>query len=104
MDKEPHTDGGRAMSIEVLDPTHGDDPEVFRAAPRLDDLDGVVIGLISNGKQGTKSFFDALESELLDAGVGRVDRVTKANYSAPAEPAVMDRAKRWQAVVAGVGD
>ena len=92
------------MTIEVLDPTHGDEPNVFLAADRLDGLAGSVVGLISNGKQGTVHFFDALEQQLLTAGVAEVDRVAKANYSAPAEDAVFDRAKRWNAVVAGVGD
>lgn len=92
------------MSIEVLDPTHGEDPAEFHRAARPVGLDGAVVGLISNGKQGTVPFFDALEQALVGRGVGRVDRVTKSNYSAPAEQAVMDRAKRWNAVVAGIGD
>ncbi len=92
------------MTIEVLDPTHGEEPMDFRPADRLSDLSNAVVGLISNGKQGTVPFFDALERRLLAAGIGEVDRVTKANYSAPAEPAVLDRAKRWNALVAGVGD
>ena len=92
------------MMIEVLDPSHGEDPEEFVAAPRLSSVSDATIGLISNGKQGTVPFFDALERELLAVGFAAVDRVTKANYSAPAEAAIMDRAKRWQAMVAGVGD
>ncbi len=92
------------MTIEVLDPTHGEEPSEFRSAPRLSSLDGAVVGLISNGKQGTVVFFDALEDALRRRGTAEVERITKANYSAPAEPAVVDRAKRWQAVVAGVGD
>lgn len=92
------------MTIEVLDPTHGEEPVDFQPAARLTDLSGAVVGLVSNGKQGTVPFFDALEQQLLSAGVGEVDRVTKANYSAPAEPAVLDRAKRWNALVAGIGD
>ncbi len=92
------------MTIEVLDPTHGEDPEPFSEAGRLATLDGATIGLISNGKQGgTASFFDAVERELRSRGAD-VDRVIKANYSAPAEPEIFDRAKRWQAVIAGVGD
>ncbi len=92
------------MTIEVLDPSHGEEPTVFNPAPRLDGLSEAVVGIISNGKQGTLPFFDALERELLALGVGAVDRVTKGNYSAPAEQPVMDRAKRWNALVAGIGD
>lgn len=93
------------MTIEVLDPTHGADAQNFDLAQRLKTLDGATIGVISNGKQGTRPFFDALERELLDGyGVAEVVRVTKTNYSAPAGAEIMDRAKLWNALVAGVGD
>jgi hypothetical protein len=92
------------VAIEVLDPTHGGEPDPFEPAPRLASLDGAVVGVISNGKQGTAAFFDALERSLLAAGAAEVELVVKANYSAPAEPAVLDRAKRWQAMVSGIGD
>ena len=90
--------------IEVLDPTHEEEPSWFRPARRLPGLSGAVVGLISNGKQGTEPFFDALEARLIELGAAEVDRVVKANYSAPAEASIMDRARRWQALVAGVGD
>ena len=90
--------------IEVLDPTHGERPDSFTPAPRLDSIRGATIGLVSNGKQGTEPFFAALADELLARGATEVERVVKANYSAPAEPAVMDRAKRWTALVAGIGE
>jgi hypothetical protein len=94
------------MSIEVLDPTHGDGADPFEPAPRLDSLAGATIGIISNGKQGTRRFFDALAAELIDTyGAADVVRVTKSNYSAPAEAEIVDRAKEeWNALVAGVGD
>ncbi len=90
--------------IEVLDPTHEEEPRRFRPARRLPALSDAVVGLISNGKQGTEPFFDALEARLIELGAAEVDRVVKANYSAPAEASIMDRARRWQALVAGVGD
>ena len=89
--------------ITVLDPTHEEHPDDFAAAPRLADLDGVVVGVVSNGKQGTVPFFDGIEERLRELGA-EVERVTKPNYSAPAPREVMDRAARWQALVAGVGD
>ncbi len=90
--------------ITVLDPTHGEEPVAVEPAPRLRDLRGAVVGVVSNGKQGTTPFFDGLAERLLELGAAEVDRVTKPNYSAPAPRDVMDRAARWQALVAGVGD
>ena len=61
--------------------------------------------MISNGKQGTREFFDAFSAELREQfGVAEVARVTKPNYSAPAGDDVFEVAREWQAVVAGVGD
>ncbi|MGF1595869.1 MAG: hypothetical protein ACFCVK_02910 [Acidimicrobiales bacterium] len=93
------------MNYEVLDPTHGERAAAFVAADRLPTLEGAVIGIVSNGKQGTRRFFDALAAELIGVhGASEVIRETKANYSAPAGPEILDRAKRWNALVAGVGD
>jgi len=93
------------MSIEVLDPSHESDAREFAPAKRLQTLEGVTVGIISNGKKGTNPFFDAVERELVDGyGVARVVRLTKANYSAPAEPELLNEAERWQALIAGVGD
>jgi len=93
------------MSIEVLDPSHEADAREFAPARRLQSLEGATVGIISNGKKGTKPFFDAFERELVDRhGVARVVRLSKANYSAPAEPELLNEAERWQALIAGVGD
>ena len=93
------------MTIEVLDPTHEESAAPFEQASRLDSLEGATIGIISNGKQGTRRFFDALARELIDNhGAADVVRVTKSNYSAPADPDTLDRAKEWNALVAGIGD
>ncbi len=92
------------MPIEVLNPTYEDGSGEFRLATRLPGLEGATVGIVSNGKQGTRPFFDALERELLAAGAARVDRVTKPNYSAPAGDEILDQAREWQALVAGIGD
>ncbi len=93
------------MSLEILDPTHEADPRDFTPAARLPSLEGVTVGFLSNGKKGTRLFFDALAAQLLEThGVAEVVRVTKANFSAPAEPEVFEQAKQWDALVAGVGD
>ena len=93
------------MTIEVLDPTHEGDSREFKIASGLKDLKGSRIGLISNGKRGTLPFFNAIE-ELLKSKyeVREVLRVVKKNYSAPAEEEIMTEVKKWDAVIAGVGD
>lgn len=93
------------MVIEVLDPTYSDSPSEFTLAERPASLRGLTVGIISNGKQNTMPFFDAVEDELRERhGVTEVVRVIKGNYSAPAGDEIMDRAQRWHALVAGVGD
>ena len=59
------------MPIEVLDPTYGDDTNEFALAGRPVSLEGATVGVISNGKQGTRPFFDALERELLERQTAR---------------------------------
>ena len=91
--------------MEFLDPSHEGDARAFAPAKRLASLKGATIAIVSNGKKGSKPFFDALEQEFVARhGVAKVVRLTKANYSAPAEPGLLDDAARWQALVAGVGD
>lgn len=93
------------MSIEILDPTHEGASLDFAMATRLGGLSGATVGIISNGKVGTKPFFDAIERELLDNyGVAQVVRRTKGNYSAPAEAELLREAEQWDALIAGIGD
>ncbi len=50
-------------------------------------------------------FFDSFENELKEKfGVAEVVRRTKSNYSAPADAHLVDEAKGWDAVIAGIGD
>ena len=93
------------MSIEVLDPTHEADTGEFVLASRLATFEGATIGFISNGKEGTRGFFDALERRLMDEhAVAKVIRLTKKNYSAPADADILEQAAGWDAAVTGVGD
>ena len=93
------------MTFEVLDPTHETEAEALSPAARLSTLAGTTVGFVSNGKQGVREFLDALERELIDRyGVAEVVRTVKTNYSAPADPEIIDRAKQWNALVAAVGD
>ena len=93
------------MTITVLDPTHETGASGFQPADRLTSLEGATVGIVSNGKKGTKPFFDAFERELRQShGVAEVVRLTKANYSAPVERKLLDKAQKWNALVAGIGD
>ncbi len=93
------------MSIEFLDPTHESGAAPFSLAKRLTTLKGATVGIVSNGKKGTRPFFDAVERELIERlGVANVVRTTKSNYSAPAEAEIMTQTERWQALISGIGD
>jgi len=93
------------MIIRVLDPAIESKTAGGQLAARPAALEGKTVGFISNGKEGTKGYFAQLERQLRE--VFRVADVvwrTKSNYSAPADPSIIDEIKAWQAVVAGVGD
>jgi hypothetical protein len=93
------------VSIKFLDPTHESGAGEFKPAPRLASLEGATVAIISNGKKNTKPFFDAMEKELRTShGVADIVRLTKSNYSVPAEAEVLQEAEKWQALISGVGD
>jgi hypothetical protein len=93
------------MTFRVLDPTAEKTAPPGCLAPRLDSFEGKTIGFISNGKEGTKSFFAHLERMLHDQhGVAEVVSRTKSNYSAPADRHIVDEIGRWHAVISGIGD
>jgi hypothetical protein len=93
------------MILQVLDPTNEVAPVVGPVAPRVASLAGKTVGFISNGKEGTTGFFAHLERMLRDElGVAEVIRRVKSNYSAPADPDIVDELRRWHAVVTGIGD
>ena len=93
------------MTLRVLDPTNEAIPPLGTAAPRAKSLRGATVGVISNGKEGTQGFFNHLDRMLReDLGVAEVVRRTKSNYSAPADPSIVDEIRRWQAVITGIGD
>jgi hypothetical protein len=93
------------MVFQVLDPTNEVAPVVGRLAPRVASLAGKTVGFISNGKEGTTGFFAHLERMLREElGVAEVIRRVKSNYSAPADPDIVDELRRWHAVVTGIRD
>ena len=91
--------------IHVLDPSFEQEHRPWERAARPGTLRGATVGFISNGKANTRPFFDHLERILREEwGVAEVVRRTKSNYSAPAEPELIDEAVRWHVLFAGVGD
>jgi len=93
------------MVFRVLDPTNETAPPIGRQAPRVASLGGKTVGIISNGKEGTKGFFAHLDRMLREEfGVADVIRRVKSNYSAPADQHIVDEMARWHAVVTGIGD
>jgi hypothetical protein len=93
------------MTLRVLDPTNETKPIAGALAERPSTLRGKTVGIISNGKEGTKEYFAHLDRMLRqELGVGDVVWRTKSNYSAPADAYIVDEIKKWHAVVAGVGD
>ena len=91
--------------MQILDPSHEGGAGDFAPAARLAALEGATVGVISNGKEGTKGFFAAFEQAMRQQyGVGEVVLRTKSNYSAPADAGLLEEAKSWDALVAGIGD
>ena len=93
------------MIFRVLDPTNEMTKACGRPAARPSSLEGKTIGFISNGKEGTKGYFEQLERMLrAEFGIAHVVWRTKSNYSAPADAHIIDEIPKWDAVVTGVGD
>jgi hypothetical protein len=93
------------MVLRVLDPTNETAPPLGQTAKRPASLVGATLGFISNGKEGTRGFFSHLERMLREElGVAHVALRVKSNFSAPADPDIVDEIARWQAVVTGIGD
>ena len=93
------------MAIEVLDPTHEKTNSQMRNAPRLATLQGKTVAIITNSKEGTKGYFSHLDHLLrTECGVADVVWREKSNYSAPADAPIVAEMRKWDAVVAGVGD
>ena len=93
------------MVFRVLDPTNETAPPIGRQAPRVASLGGKTVGIISNGKEGTKGFFAHLDGMLrAEFDVADVVLRTKSNFSAPADRDIVDEIARWHAVVTGIGD
>jgi hypothetical protein len=93
------------MVLQVLDPTNEIAPPLGQLARRPVSLAGKTVGVISNGKEGTKGFFAHLD-RILREQLALADVVlrVKSNFSAPADRHIVDEIARWHAVVTGIGD
>ena len=93
------------MTLRIFDPTHEGKTAGGKPAERLLSLEGKTVGFITNGKEGTHGYFTHLDRMMrAEFRVADVVWRMKSNYSAPADPEIVDEIKRWHAVVAGVGD
>jgi hypothetical protein len=91
--------------MQILDPSSEHRASRLHLAPRLTSLEGVRIGLLSNGKAGVDRLFDELESRIAARWRARdCTRLRKSNYSAPAPSELIDSLSRCDAVITGVGD
>lgn len=89
----------------LVDPTFEQSPAEGRRAARPVDVAGATVGFISNGKAGTRPFFDELERVVRERwDVADVVRLTKSNYSAPAASELVGEARGWAVMFTGVGD
>ena len=95
-----------ATKFNILDPTVEPLPDTTLLAPRPEDLNGKVVGLLSNGKRNASSLLDALYSLLQDTyefkGVVRLD---KGDASRPAPSHIMDELlEKSDLVITATGD
>ncbi len=93
------------MTLQVLDPSSEIATALGNPAPRPVSLQGKTVGIISNGKEGTVGYFSHLGRMLRDdLGVAEVIMRVKTNYSAPADPPIVEEIRNWDAVISGIGD
>lgn len=94
------------MPIELLDPTGEPTPTGFVAAPRLPSLDGLRVGLFSNGKvNADKLLRHTAEVFEREAGCNIVVDSGKVNASRIAEPQLLERiANDVDFLITAVGD
>jgi hypothetical protein len=94
------------MPLELFDPTGEPTPTGYTAAPRLRKLDGLNIGLFSNGKvNADKLLRYTAEVFEREAGCNIVIDSGKSNASRIADPQVLERiANDVDFLITAVGD
>jgi hypothetical protein len=97
----------KTVELKVLNPRGViEQPPIFPPAPRVDDLAGKKIALISNQKSGAATFLDAVE-ELLKAKYPTATFLKQftASINLAMEPEFYDEvAKESDAFILGAGD
>jgi hypothetical protein len=90
----------------LLDPTVAARPEDILLAPRLDILDGIVLGLVENSKDKSDKVLDYI-AEILDKEYHFKEVIRRSKKSAglpPAPEVIADLRAKAHAIITGVGD
>lgn len=90
----------------VLDPTSGPDPMLVEMAPRVDTLDGKVIGLVDIGKHNSGNILDQIANSLSEKyKIAGLVKMRKDNPGRPSPSQTLDElAEQVQVAIVGVGD
>ena len=90
----------------ILHPAAEGTAKQQRLAARLDDLQGITVGLIDNHKRNADVYLEELGRLLQEEyGISRVETYRKISQSMPTPPEVLDQlAARCDAIVHAVAD
>jgi hypothetical protein len=94
------------MSYIVLDPTDGPIKTSFTLAPRPENLKGVTLGVIDNGKKNSDYLLKGIREKLQakeDLAGHFIVRKPSVSHGLPADQAKI-LAEQCQVVIAGIGD
>jgi len=94
------------MTMRILDPTIAADHAESTLAKRVADLDGKVLGLLSNSKVNGDRLLELVRDRLATRyRIERVVTMTKSSASRVADEAMLDAlARDCDAVVTAIGD
>src|SRR5262245_43658146 len=90
----------------ALEPTVEPDPIVTCLAPRLESLDGKVVGLLANGKRNGDQLLERVAAALSEQyQLKDVRRWAKPNVTRPApEPMFLEMVEQVDLVITAIGD
>ena len=94
------------MTLKILDPTIAADHAESAMAKRIADLDGKVLGLLSNSKVNGDHLLELVRARLASRyRIERVVTMTKSSASRVADAAMLDAlARACDVVVTAIGD